>query len=121
MRNSIDSLQQVLGSGAGLAVAAAVVIYTVVVFAAFTEGLIAWFDAPVWACVLAVPLIFFLYPWSALPVLVVAFKGAMDGWDFTWWQAGLLCFPGLAPVVIVLAGMSIVSLAQFFTQIGRRG
>jgi len=120
MRNSIDSLQQALGSGAGLVVAAGVMVYAVVVFAAFTEGLIAWFDAPVWACVLAVPLIFFFYPWSALPLLIIAFKGAMDGWGFTWWQAGLLCFPGLAPVVIVLAGMSIVSAVQLFSRQGRR-
>lgn len=32
-------------------------------------------------------------PLGSFAVLVGAFFGAMDGWDWQWWQAALLCFP----------------------------
>jgi hypothetical protein len=80
--------------------------------AAFIEGMEIWFGigsllsfAVFIGCIAVLP-------FAELAIAVVGFVGATDGWDWTWWQAGLLCFPSFVLTITAAAGVGFGSLVQ---------
>ena len=69
----------------------------IVQLAAFLEGMHVWLG---WhwipALIAGVLGAMFLGGLGTFAMSVIAFIGAWKGWEWQWWQAGLLCFPGLA-------------------------
>jgi len=84
---------------------------------AFVEGAellmgIGWLLAILIFCVVVIFLRF-----ATIFASAVAFYGAMYGWDWEWWQAALLCFPGL--IFMFVAGGSGVVQALWLKATGR--
>lgn len=74
--------------------------------AAIISGVQALFDIHwIWACILFL----FVFAVPLLPT-VMGFFGAIEGWGWAWWQAGLLFF-GLQIAVFLMA--SLLGLATF--------
>jgi hypothetical protein len=114
-----DKLLMSLGVVGGGAVIVLGLVYAVTIIAAFVTGLDVWIGAPVWLqyglAFLAIP----LFQLAAIPMLIIAFVGAMEGWGWEWWQAGLLCFPGIPLMIAALFGTAIFSGAEALTRRNR--
>lgn len=43
-------------------------------------------------------------PFGAIAIIVLTYHGAHTGFHWTWWQAGLLAFPAIVPLIFGLFG-----------------
>lgn len=62
---------------------------------AFIEGADLWFGIGWLLAVLIFVAVLVFVPLGAIGTAVVAYHGATVAWHWEWWQAALLCFPGL--------------------------
>lgn len=69
--------------------------------AAFQAGLHEWWGLNSVMSVIIGVVALMMGPMGGLAVAVVGFFGAMQAWDWEWWQAGLLCFPSIALTIIM--------------------
>lgn len=69
---------------------------------AFQAGLQEWLGLH-WIVSIIIGIVaLMLGPIGSLAVAVVGFFGAMEAWNWEWWQAGLLCFPSLVIGLVLL-------------------
>ncbi|MEZ0001320.1 hypothetical protein [Sinorhizobium fredii] len=78
--------------------------------AAFQAGLDDWLGFHWVVSIIIGGVALMMGPLGGLAVAVVGFFGAMEAWDWEWWQAGLLCFPSLVLFVVITAVDGTVSL-----------
>jgi len=79
---------------------------------AFMEGLDTWLGFGSFLSILTFVIAVFLGPLGGVAIAVVGFVGAMEGWGWEWWQAGLLCFPFLVLSFLVVGLSSIVDVLR---------
>jgi len=84
--------------------------YVITLFTAFITGLDVWLGAPGWLQIILAFLALALFQIAFAPCALIAFMGAMNGWGWEWWQAGLLCFPTLALIPLFLLGYGFAAI-----------
>jgi hypothetical protein len=95
--------------------------YAIAYMAAFFEGVHHWLEWGIGGAIGVFVATWFLGPLSAIACTAIAFYGALEGWQWPWWQVVLLIFP--FPILAVLAGGAewVVSLvAAFRARLARR-
>ncbi len=77
---------------------------------AFFKGTEAWFG---WgfgrSLVVLLALWLILRDLGSLVICAIAFYGMWRGWDWAWWQAGLVAFPGVALTAVFMLGGGLAS------------
>lgn len=87
--------------------------------AAFQAGLQGWLGLH-WLISIIVGIVaLMLGPLGSIAVAIVGFFGAMDAWHWTWWQAGLLCFPSIVIFIVLTALQRTASLGGFLFSRGQ--
>lgn len=69
--------------------------------AAFQAGLHEWLGLHSLLSIIVGGVALMMGPLGGLAVAVVGFFGAMQAWDWEWWQAALLCFPSIVLTIIM--------------------
>ena len=78
---------------------------------AYFAGTSAWFG---WgfglSVVVLIALSLFLGELGFTAVCIIAFYGMWRGWNWEWWQAALVAFPGLVMTLAAMVGGGLVSI-----------
>ncbi|THK37381.1 hypothetical protein EHS39_14240 [Ensifer sp. MPMI2T] len=87
--------------------------------AAFQAGLADWLGFHWVVSIIIGAVALMLGPLGSLAVAIVGFFGAMEAWNWEWWQAGLLCFPSLVLVAVLTAVNGAAGLGSLIFNRGR--